>query len=143
MHPFTPTRPVVLVVAAAAALALSACSADAAKPASAAATPKAGFTAGQARVVPGPKNDIVKRKTVSLSSCRATSTGAVAEGVITNPDDKAVTYAIQVTFTNEKATDLQTKNLKVKADPKGRTAFTATGSFASTPKVRCVLGAIS
>lgn len=98
---------------------------------------------GTATVVPGPKNDIDKRKAVAMSACKATQEGAEASGTIDNQTDKEAEYKIQVTFTNEKATDLGNADITVKAAAKKKTEWKAVAKFQSDPKVKCVLGPIS
>jgi hypothetical protein len=79
------------------------------------------------------------RANVSIDVCsKSQDVGWKASGTISNPTDAEATYAIVISFTNEKSSVLDRQRTDVKVAAKGK-AIWAVGSDVSGEKVNCVL----
>jgi hypothetical protein len=83
------------------------------------------------------------RPAVSQKGCKATSSGWVASGTVTNPKSSAQTYLIVISFTTKQSTVLTRGQTKVPVKAGATKSWTVAASFAKTKGVVCVLRGVS
>lgn len=100
-------------------------------------------TTRKGTVTTGPKNDLDRRKQVSMTTCAAAPGGWKAGGTIKNAGGASHDYSIIVYFTNDSATDLGQSKATVAVDGGATKSWSVTGTFKAPKKVLCVLGPVS